>query len=127
MGSKVTLNGECWENVHWQLYNVYDMSDWVLYHSGNAEAKTNGRRNPIAKWAEDGEPKLVFPAWHGMDRWMSRHTTICCKGLGRLGDIVDFKVAHQFHQNPCDVMLMPSLLIPSEPPEFESCVPGHVG
>jgi len=34
MGSRVTFQGECFENVHHQLYNVYDFSDWVLYHQG---------------------------------------------------------------------------------------------
>lgn len=91
MGSHISLNSECWENVHYQLYNVYDLSDWVLFHQGNNDAKQNGHRNPIAKWAEDGSARLPFPSWHGMDRWLTRHTKVCCMYMGRLGDVVDFK------------------------------------
>jgi len=91
MGSQLTFDSACWENVHHELYNVYDMSDWVLYHQGNPDASKAGRPNPIAKWAEEGSAFLPFPSWHNMNRWMTQHTKICCNFVGRMGDMVDFK------------------------------------
>ena len=89
LGSSVTVGDSCWENVHPELDNVYDMSDWVLYHPGNYDAKENGRRNPIARWAEEGEVSLIFP--HPMSNWMRKGSMSCCELIGRRHDVLDFK------------------------------------
>ena len=88
---KLTVAGECWENVHYEEYNVYDFSGWVKNHDGNSMFPLGP--NPIAKWAQNGFAYLQFPASHTMDRWTAGKSgsTNIVGPLARLGDTVDFK------------------------------------
>jgi hypothetical protein len=66
------INVECWQHSHPEEYNIYDFSRWVGMHPGNEDATENGRRNPIARFAEETLAELWFPTWHIMSRWNER-------------------------------------------------------
>ena len=88
IGAKLSGGGACWEHVHSDTYSVYDFSYWELNHVGNEVALANGRRNPIAAFAENGGTSLWFPAHHMMDQWADSKKYMGL--LGRLDDTIDF-------------------------------------
>ena len=94
-----TLGGHCFENVHPDLYSVYDFSGWSQRHPGNpdgGDARLKGKEdlgvyssvvNPITAFAEQGGAAIYFPSHHPMSRWPQ---TIIGNSIGRLGDHIDF-------------------------------------
>ena len=57
----VLAGDTCWELVHQDLYNVYEMTPWVEQHPGGA--------NQITQFADNLNPFLSFPSNHLMERW----------------------------------------------------------
>lgn len=80
LGATVAADGGCWEHVHPQLHDVYDLSFWVVSHPGGEYA--------IKSFAIGGGASLSFPLSHMMSRWKLHSAGF--PRLGRLGDIVDF-------------------------------------
>ena len=73
---------------------MYDFTWWTNAHNGNEEAAKAGRRNPIARFAEQGLTALEFPSWHAMTRWEQKSGvgSAQVKHIGaRLGDSIDFR------------------------------------
>ena len=93
-GAAVFVGGsECWVQAHPHEFNVYDFTEWALHaHPGNAVAAAAGHRNPISRWAWDGQFSIVFPSMHSMSRWTSSVAGLANEMnlLGRFGDVVDF-------------------------------------
>ena len=84
---------ECWVQAHPHEFNVYDFTEWALHaHPGNAVAAAAGHRNPISRWAWDGQFSIVFPSMHSMSRWTSSVAGLANEMnlLGRFGDVVEF-------------------------------------
>jgi hypothetical protein len=91
IGSRVDVNGACWQHSHPNEGNVYDMSAWTFDHPGTRDATLAGRRNPITKWAEDGELEITFPDHHPMSRFRENaKNDNKFQLLGKLDDEVDF-------------------------------------
>lgn len=93
VATKLNIDGDCWEHVHPNLYNVYDFSQWIVDHPGTADALAGGRRDPIRRFAHEGLAYLVFPSWHPMTRWEENFELMLHGShrlLGRLNDTVDF-------------------------------------
>ena len=86
LGGRVDIDGECWENVHPDAYNVVDASSWTTAHPGNDKQKGFF---PITAVALQGGYELRYPASHGMDRYRSKKKLLPI--MGRWGDQVDFK------------------------------------
>ena len=84
VGPKVLVDGECWQHVHDNEYDVHDYSTWAPLHNGNTASFT-----PIKRFADQGSVFAPFPASHTMYRW----TTAAggpVKRLGTFGSTVDF-------------------------------------
>jgi hypothetical protein len=81
-------NGKCWKNIHPHELNVFDFTFWASDDEGSHPG-ISSTRNPITEFAEAGLHRLMFPAWHGMDRWYSNMGTTVSL-LGRFGDSVAF-------------------------------------
>jgi len=85
-------DGVCYQNVHRDLMNVYDMSYWALpdTHNGNKGKVPN----PITNFAEPIEPEdeptfiLTFPGHHEMERWEINHVLFTY--VGRAGDRIGY-------------------------------------
>ena len=60
----LTVGSVCWQHVHPDAYNVYDLGAWVNAHPGGS-AK-------ITEFAVQGSTAFVFPWHHNMDRWDGR-------------------------------------------------------
>ena len=89
VGAVVTAAGACWEHVHIDSHNVYDMTYWTIRHDGNEAAIRARRPSPIKKFAESGLAMFVFPSSsHDMVRWQQRKKYLDL--LGRHGDVVSF-------------------------------------
>jgi cullin-associated NEDD8-dissociated protein 1 len=80
VGSKVEVNGTCWEHVHPDLYSVRDFNYWAYFHPGGSPA--------IERMAEEGSTMFTFPASHPMSRWELHKPKL--PYLGRYGDGVGF-------------------------------------
>eukprot|EP00603_Paraphysomonas_imperforata_P004238 CAMPEP_0114421664 /NCGR_PEP_ID=MMETSP0103-20121206/5199_1 /TAXON_ID=37642 ORGANISM="Paraphysomonas imperforata, Strain PA2" /NCGR_SAMPLE_ID=MMETSP0103 /ASSEMBLY_ACC=CAM_ASM_000201 /LENGTH=2411 /DNA_ID=CAMNT_0001590201 /DNA_START=27 /DNA_END=7262 /DNA_ORIENTATION=+ len=93
VAAKLNLDGDCWEHVHPNLYNVYDFSQWIVDHPGTPDALAGGRRDPIRRFAQEGLAYIVYPSWHPMVRW-EENFELMLHGthglLGRLNDTVDY-------------------------------------
>jgi hypothetical protein len=96
IGSKVEVDGVCWQHVHPQHLNVYDATYWSTVHDGNAAFPTD--RNPIRAFAKSATPDdslrtiLRYPLGsHGMDRWSKNQHSPKFRLIGKLGDVIDFK------------------------------------
>lgn len=59
-------DGQCWLNVHPDLWNVYDFTVWTVDHPGNIPPS-----NPIKEVALSESTVLNFPDWHPMNRWQN--------------------------------------------------------
>jgi hypothetical protein len=91
IGSQVDVNGACWKHSHPDEGNVYDMSRWTYSHPGTRNAFDARRRNPITKWAEDGQAEIWFPDHHPMYRFRdSEKSENNMQFIGKLDDEVDF-------------------------------------
>ena len=89
IGSKLDIDGVCWQHVHPHTLNVYDFSTWALVHPGNAVAAANGKPNPITKPAEiDAGTTLRFPSFHAMTRWTANQNQLAL--VGTMGTSVNF-------------------------------------
>ena len=66
IGAQIQLNGTCWEHVHPNTLNVYDLSTWQIEHPGNTPSF-----NPFKAFATAGATTITFPAAHHMSRWAS--------------------------------------------------------
>ena len=91
IGSKIVVDGACWQHSHPDEGSVFDMSRWTFMHPGTRNTERAGRRNHITKWAERGEAAIRFPIGHPLSRWRDakkwpRHM----QHVGKLGDMVDF-------------------------------------
>jgi hypothetical protein len=92
IAAKIEVDGTCWEHVHPELFNVYDLSYFSTNHGGNGNfIKSN---NPIERWAKAGGVEIQYPASHTMTRWASIDGWMQPKfpKLGRFGEIVDFRL-----------------------------------
>ena len=85
VGPKVLVDGECWQHVHNNEYDVHDYSAWASNHNGNTATFT-----PIKRFADQGSVFAPFPASHAMSRWTSAARGPV-KKLGTFGDTVDFE------------------------------------
>jgi len=85
IGMKINVGSNCYENTHVNNYDVFDASPWLSYHPG-------GWRR-IAKPAQEGSARFMFPASHSGWRWFEHYENKKDFGvkLGRFGDTVDFK------------------------------------
>ena len=91
IGSHVDVDGSCWKHSHPNEGNVYDMSRWTFQHPGTRNAMQAKRRNPITRWAEDGQNELWFPSHHPMYRFRdSEKSANNMQLIGKLDDEVDF-------------------------------------
>ena len=79
----VEVNGEFFQHVHPQEYNVYDFTNWVSEHPGGPDK--------IRQWTSKGFI-LKYPASHPMGRWASTKalTYIRPNFVGRFGDSMSF-------------------------------------
>ena len=96
IGSKVEVDGLCWQNVHPKHLDVFDATYWSTVHDGNAAFPTDA--NPIRAFAKSEtaddslRTTLVYPVGtHGMGRWKDQGVSPKFRRLGKLGDVVDFK------------------------------------
>ena len=96
IGSKVEVDGVCWQNVHPHHLNVYDATYWSTVHDGNAAFPTDA--NPIRAFAklsttdDSVRTTLQYPfSSHGMGRWRDQRKSPKFRFIGKLGDIVDFQ------------------------------------
>ena len=125
VGAKVTVDGECFEHVHPDLYGVFDMSYWTTRHPGNAVAAANGRPNPIANFAVLGQAEFVFPSSHGMDRWADNRKSIYGVGA-RLDDSIGFNSLSPDLQTT-EIAKLVGAVSPGATDGFEACgSPGEV-
>jgi cullin-associated NEDD8-dissociated protein 1 len=76
VGSKVDINGTCWEHVHPDTYSVRDFNYWAYYHPGGSPA--------IERMAKENSTLFAFPASHPMSRWELHKPKL--PYLGRYGD-----------------------------------------
>ena len=94
VGAKVTLNGTCYEQVHPDSHNVYDMAYW---RQAPALRRDLGGAIKLTRPATQGETELVLssvcadrncwpPRWHNE---LSSSNKLCHL-LGVLGEEVDF-------------------------------------
>lgn len=81
---KVKLrSGSCWQNVHQSNLQVYDFTRWVSAHPGGEEKITQ-----FVSVSENSKFHLMFPSWHGMDRFETAAESIT--EVGRYGDSIRF-------------------------------------
>ena len=85
VGAKVTVNGTCYEQVHPQSYNVFDMAYW----------RTNGGGRPVIRPAVQGLTELDLTSvcadlscWP--TRFSARNPTPLARYMGVLGEEVAF-------------------------------------
>jgi len=90
IGMKLKVNGQCYQHIHPDEYNVYDFTYWTLpdTHPGNAIAESLGHPPPIKKWAQNNLFELVFPSWHPMDRWENNKELF--DYIGRVGNYYEY-------------------------------------
>ena len=75
---KISMENECWLNVHQSHLQVYDFSQWVSAHPGGP--------NPIRQFAgSSGNYTIAFPGWHAMSRWYGESSN-ARNVAGRYGD-----------------------------------------
>jgi len=79
------INGRCWKNIHPDENNVYDFTYWTQ-SSNDGKDNHPGGSSKIKQFAERNSEALIFPSWHGMDRWHSNMGNF--PFIGRLGDEV---------------------------------------
>lgn len=89
VGSRVQLDGGCWQHSHPHERNVYDFGKWTTFHPGNPSVQSN-RRNPIVAFAVDGKIMASYPAWHHIIRWDTYVDAGFFPYVGRFEDGVDF-------------------------------------
>jgi len=92
IGSRVEVDGTCWEHTHPDQYSVFDFTYWSAAHPGNAAFATD--RNPIEAFARlpgEASTTLHYPASHSMSRWEDRSGGIYLPKLGTLGSVVNFR------------------------------------
>ena len=85
--------GACYQHVHGDLMNVYDMTYWALpdTHPGNGGEVPN----PITNFAEPSNPDddptftLFYPGHHVMARWEINHVHFTY--VGRAGDRIAYE------------------------------------
>jgi len=76
----VVVSGDCWKNVHRDLYQVYDFSSFADDHPGGPA--------PIVSFTERANGHiLTFPEWHDTSRWHSYKNRLT--NLGRYHDTID--------------------------------------
>ena len=104
IGSKVEVDGVCWQNVHPQHLDVFDATYWSEVHDGNAAFPTD--MNPIRAFARSTldasfQTTLHYPLGsHGMGRWKTQKHSPNFIFIGKLGDQVDFKDLPSSVQTP---------------------------
>ena len=80
---KLRSGGGCWKNVHRSNLQVFDFTDWVSRHPGGEDAITQ-----FVDLHGDSRFHIVFPDWHGMDRFATASEYIT--DIGTYGDSIPF-------------------------------------
>ena len=135
-GAKITINrNECWEHVHPHEYNVYDFTTFTMLHPGTKVALAAGRLDPITKFAnqipEDEHFDLIFPSFHGMDRWKKMTTTLAqyykFTKMGKHLEYVTFANLHTAVQTTQIAEFINATAVAIDGGLFEACgSPGEV-
>lgn len=98
-GVQIQVGGECFVQVHPNLYDVVDASYWgAIGHPGNEDAINNDRPNPIQKWAQQGFTYLPFPGGHPITRFEDNSKFFT--RVGRYGDSLSFRALPVSLQTP---------------------------
>lgn len=76
----VKVDSQCYMNIHPDLFNVYDFTNWAELHPGG--------KDPIINPGNLGHHQLKFPDTHPMSRWQVYKEKLLY--VGKLGDEVEF-------------------------------------
>jgi len=94
IGAIIDVDGTCFQHVHPKLYDVHDFTFFAISHPGTLSAYKGNRRNPITRFAEEGNAELIY-GHYSMDNFESAFkSSIYLKEsepIGRLGDTVSFR------------------------------------
>ena len=97
---RVSVHGECWQNVHQDHLQVFDFTDWVDEHPNGAAS--------IQQFAVPGSFTIYFPSSHPMSRWYVDGKGFR-KDLGRLYDEADIDASPHAAAAFSDVLVSPDI------------------